>query len=297
MESKLKFRLKLRHRRRRERHKPISPKALLLSSILLAIIVGAVFGMIKIVQKIADYSNQTVIMSEEPETEQPPMPQCNPYQGVFYLEDRYLKYTGDEPSHLGIDVSAYQNQINWEKVANSGIEFAMIRIGYRGYTTGVIEQDTFFQQNLNGAKNAGLQVGAYFFSQAITEDEAEEEAKFALKCLNGQTLTYPVIFDWESIENTARTDQMDQVTLSRCAQTFCRVLEEGGYEAGIYFNQEFGYQQYDLVSLEDYFFWLAEYNVPPTFAYNFTLWQYSDEGVVPGIETKVDLDMSFGDWE
>lgn len=295
---KLNLRLKPRRRRMRQR-RPLSPKALLLSVIMLAIIAGFIIGVSRIIKKIAQYSDQTTISenSEQPKIDEERYPQKNPYQGTFYLEDRYLRYTGEEECHLGVDVSDYQKQIDWEKAAASGIDFAIIRIGYRGYTTGELSEDAQLWQNINGAKNAGLRIGAYFFSQAISVEEAEEEADFVLKCLGGEKLTYPILFDWESIEQTARTDGMDPVTLSDCAEAFCSRIEENGYEAGIYFNQEFGYQQYDLVRLEDYFFWLAEYNVPPTFAYHFTLWQYSCDGTVPGIETPVDLDMSFGEWK
>jgi len=192
-----------------------------------------------------------------------------------------------------VDVSAHQGEINWEKAAADGIQFAMIRLGYRGYTEGEIGLDPYFLRNIEGAQAAGLDVGVYFFSQAITKDEAVEEAKFVLNWIEGYELDYPIFFDWEDIEADARTDGMDMLTLTGCVDAFCAAIEDAGYRAGVYFNQRFGYQELNLLSLRKYMFWLAEYNPAPTFTYDFEIWQYSCDGRVDGISGPVDLNMSF----
>ena len=220
----------------------------------------------------------------------------NVYDGNFYQDGAFVRYDGYTPSHVGIDVSAHQGRIDWTQVAQAGVEFAMIRAGYRGYTQGDLEQDAYFAQNLDGALAAGLEAGVYFFSQAITVEEAAEEAQLVLTMLEGRELAYPIVFDWEDIEADARTDGMTSLLLTDIAETFCKTIEDAGYRAGIYFNQRFGYQEFDLLRLQDRVFWLAEYNIPPTFDYDFQIWQYTSDGAVPGIDTPVDLNLSFGDW-
>lgn len=198
----------------------------------------------------------------------------------------------------GIDVSVYQGEIDWQKVKEAGIEFAMIRVGFRGYgSRGVIVEDTYFKQNMEGALEAGLQVGVYFFSQAINVWEAEEEASYVLDAIRNYDVTFPVVFDWEPIHSdTARTDGLSAEALTRCAGAFCDAVAQGGHTPMIYFNQNQGYLTYDLSKLKDYGFWLAEYNDAPGFYYHFDLWQYSSKGSVPGIQGDVDLNLSFVDY-
>lgn len=138
---------------------------------------------------------------------------------------------------LGIDVSTYQGEIDWEQVALSGIDFAMIRLGLRGYTQGGIRMDSMFERNIDEALAAGLDVGVYFFSQAVSVQEAEEEADFVLGQLEGYTLTYPVVFDWESVSDaSARTNHMDAEEVTRCAAAFCDKIAAAGYTPMIYVN-------------------------------------------------------------
>jgi len=193
----------------------------------------------------------------------------------------------------GIDVSAYQPDIDWTEVKASGIEFAMIRVGYRGYGSGKLDLDDCFLKHMQGALDAGLDVGVYFFSQALTPEEAVEEAEYVLTWIEGYDITCPVVFDWEEVDAPARTDDMNMVMLTSCAEAFCKTVEEAGYEAAVYFNQAYGYQQFNLVSLREYQFWLAEYADVPTFAYDFQMWQYTNEGTVPGINGPVDLNIYF----
>lgn len=211
----------------------------------------------------------------------------------FTEQDGYIIYTGEETAHRGIDVSSHQGKIDWAKVAADGVEYAMIRVGYRGYTKGETALDELFYQNVEGALQNGIQVGVYFFSQAITEDEAVEEAKLVLRAIEGIDITYPVIFDWEDIPQEARTDGMDPVTLTNCAEAFCKTIADAGHPAGIYFNQAYGYQEYNLLALDSYIFWLAQYADTPSFYYDFQMWQYTNAGKVDGIEGDVDLNLSF----
>ena len=194
---------------------------------------------------------------------------------------------------VGVDVSSHQQEIDWELVAANGVEFAMIRVGYRGYTEGEIQPDEYFVQNIEGARAAGLDVGVYFFSQALDEQEAIDEANYVLEQIKDYPLSYPVIFDWEDIEADARTDGMDSVQLTKNAIAFCDTIKQAGYRAGVYFNQRFGYEEFDLESLQDYVFWLAEYNDTPSFSFHFQIWQYCNDGRVDGIKTDVDLNLAF----
>lgn len=195
----------------------------------------------------------------------------------------------------GIDISAHQGDINWEKVAASGVEFAIIRAGYRGYgQEGKLLQDENFEKNIRGAIHAGLDVGVYFFSQATNVWEVEEEAHQLLKALEGYPITYPVVFDWERISgSTARTDVVKSKTVTLMAQAFCGLVAQAGYTPGIYFNQDMGYLELDLSQLKDCVFWLAEYSDAPGFYYDFGMWQYSSKGKVPGIGTSVDMNLAF----
>lgn len=215
----------------------------------------------------------------------------------FGVDERgWLTYENDGQSAVvGIDVSAYQEEIDWEQVAGSGVSFAMIRAGYRGYSKGVVMPDKKFEENIQGALDAGLQVGVYFFSQATNVWEAQEEADYILKAIEGYEITYPVAFDWEFIagNSEARTSGMKAEEVTRCAGAFCDMVSQAGYTPVIYFNQDLGYLTYQLDQLTDYTFWLAEYNARPSFYYHFDLWQYTHKATVPGIQGSVDLNLDF----
>lgn len=221
----------------------------------------------------------------------------NPYDRAAFSLDQKGRVTyekGGVRARTGVDVSAYQNEIDWRAVASDGIDFAILRLGYRGYTEGGLFTDRTFEQNLQGALDAGLEVGVYFFSQAVTPEEAEEEAGYVLAALEGYDITYPIAFDWEPISDEgARTSGLDGETLTRCAAAFCAKVEGAGRRAAVYFNQSLGYLRYDLRELTDYALWLAEYDDKPDFYYHFDLWQYSHTGQVAGIEGNVDLDLDF----
>lgn len=221
----------------------------------------------------------------------------SPYQAEdFYQENGFIHCSASPVSRVGIDVSAHQGSIDWQAVADAGVDFAIIRAGYRGYTTGALEEDPMYDANMEGALAAGLDVGVYFYSQAISTAEAREEAQFVLDRLGGYEITYPIIFDWEQGEAEERTDHVDNETLTDCAIAFCDSIEAQGYRAGCYFNQSFGYDRFDLRQLDDYCFWLAEYDDYQSFLYDVELWQYTNSGTVAGIDTIVDLNLCFVDF-
>ena len=221
----------------------------------------------------------------------------NPYsQGDYNKNGDYIQCTASEVSRTGVDVSSHQQEIDWQQVADAGVEFAIVRVGYRGFTDGDIFPDTMAEENISGALDAGLDVGVYFFSQATSVQEAKEEAWFVLDAIDGCSITYPVLFDWESITTEARTDEVTGPEMTEFAQAFCAEIENAGYKAGIYFNQSDGYNNYDLRALRSYEMWLAEYADAQSFAYEVQLWQYTNQGSVPGIENAVDLNLCYRDY-
>lgn len=210
---------------------------------------------------------------------------------------KYYVENSEVTSLLGVDVSVHQDDIDWETVKSSGIDFAMIRLGFRGYGTGEAQLDENYAQNIEGARNAGLDAGVYFFSQAITVDEAIEEAQMVIDSLKGLDVNYPVVYDWEIIyDDTARTDDVPVDTLTDCCVAFCEAIKDAGYTPMIYQNKKTTMFKLDLERLKDYDFWLAEYNSEPTYYYDFAMWQYTSEGAVPGINGNVDLNISFKDY-
>lgn len=222
----------------------------------------------------------------------------NPYHASdYYYRGDYLACAKSEVSRIGVDVSSHQQDIDWQAVADSGVEFAIVRVGYRGYSDGEIFADSLARQNLQGALDAGLDVGVYFFSQAVTEQEAREEAWFVLDSIDGLPIRYPVLFDWEGIVDEARTDGVTGPEMTQFALAFCEEIERAGYRGGVYFNQSYGYNSFDLRALHDYEFWLAEYDDTQSFAYEVQLWQYDYQGSVPGIQTTVDLNLCYKDYQ
>lgn len=207
----------------------------------------------------------------------------------------FVSYTGEACTAVsGIDVSYYQGQIDWQAVAASGVRFAIIRAGYRGYTEGQLFTDEQFYANIEGARENGLDVGVYFFSQALTAEEAQQEAEYVLDILSGYELQLPVFFDWEPVDTEdSRTQTYETQTLTDCARAFCTAIEQGGYEAGVYFFRYLGYYSYDLEALSDWDFWAAALGQYPDFHYAHTFWQYSITGTVPGIEGSTDLNLWF----
>ena len=205
---------------------------------------------------------------------------------------RYYADTEHYISRFGIDVSEHNGQIDWEQVRLAGYSFAFIRLGYRGYEEGKLNLDARFFENLEGAKAAGLDVGVYFFAQALDREEALSEAEFVLEHLNGAQLQLPVIYDPEAIPfDEARTDQTTGTQFSENTKVFCDAIREGGYEAGYYANLKWEVFMMDMKLLDEYTVWYAGYETTPRTPYKFSFWQYSDKGVVPGISEATDLNL------
>lgn len=221
-----------------------------------------------------------------------PTAPLSPYGPVdFGMEGDYMTCLSGE-SALVIDVSEWQTEVDWQQVAGAGVEMVVIRIGWRGSEEGKLFQDEMFTTHYDGAKAAGLKVGVYFFSQAVSVEETQEEAEFALKILDGRKLDMPVGFDWEQLGGEKdRTGDMDRRLLTDMTIAFCEKVEQAGYEAMIYFNPDQASRLLYLGELTDYKFWLAMYSANMNYAYKVDMWQYTNKGTVPGIEGDVDLNL------
>lgn len=210
---------------------------------------------------------------------------------------KYYTENGKKVSYEGIDVSSHQKDIDWEKVKAAGIDFAIIRVGFRGYGTGAIVPDEYFTKNIEGALAAGIKVGVYFFSQAINEAEAVEEAELVLEQIKNYNITYPVVYDAEDISNdTARTDGLLGAQITSNCIAFCDKIKAAGYTPMIYANKRWFLTRLDLTRLTDYDLWHAAYVDAPDTPYMYTMWQYSSSGKVDGINGSVDLNISFVDY-
>lgn len=215
----------------------------------------------------------------------------------FSGSGKEMTYTAPDTSVLrGIDVSRFQGEIDWEAARDDGIEFAILRVGGRFWGSGEIYDDKLFEEYYEGADEAGLKLGYYFYSQAITAEEALEEADYVIEKLKGRRVDAPVVFDWETAgASDARTNGLPVSTVCECAAAFCERIKSAGYSPMIYMNTHDGYVKYDLSRLSGYDIWYAgQYNGDyPCFVYNFLMWQYTSSGQVNGIEGGVDMDLWF----
>ena len=229
-----------------------------------------------------------------PQTTTLPPPTENVFTPMdFGYEGDYLTCLTDE-SLLGIDVSRYQGDVDWEKVKEAGVEFAMIRVGFRGYgQSGKLMEDAKAKQNYENATKAGIKVGVYFFAQAISVEEAKEEAAYVLELIDGWQLDMPVAYDWECLAEDYRTVGVDPQTVTDCAKAFCETIGQAGYDTMIYFNPSQSRDMMYLEELVDYGFWLAMYSDQMTYEYKVDMWQYTKEGKVPGIQGNVDINLYF----
>ncbi len=210
------------------------------------------------------------------------------------LNDKPHYQGSDFTTSRGIDLSVFQGDVDWDKAAADGVEFAIIRLGYRGYGKGALQPDELFTSHLDGAHAAGIDTGAYFFSQALTAEEGREEAQYVLEQLDGRRMEMPIYFDWEPIAvEDSRTNGYDYAHLTDSAVAFCQTIEAAGYRAGVYINRQQGYYHYDLRRLADYSLWVADYNSYPDFYYRFDMWQYTASGQLDGIDIQVDMNLMF----
>lgn len=208
---------------------------------------------------------------------------------------KYYSENGKPCSEEGVDVSAFCGDIDWDKVKDSGVDFAIIRLGGRGYgRDGKLYKDERAVEYLTEAKKAGLKVGGYFYSQAVTTEEAIEEADYAKSVLGDIKLDYPLVYDWEIVkDDEARTDNITPAQATACAKAFCARVKELGYKPMIYSPGRELYFKYDLSQLTDIDIWYCEYSDLPNFYYEFSMWQYSSTGRVDGINADVDLNICF----
>ncbi|MGN0376583.1 MAG: GH25 family lysozyme [Suilimivivens sp.] len=194
--------------------------------------------------------------------------------------------------HLGIDVSKWNGNIDWNAVKNSGVSYAIIRCGYRGSTTGALIEDPMFRSNIQGAQNAGIKVGVYFFTQAISEVEAVEEASMVLSLIKGYNITYPIFLDVEP--SNGRGDGISVDTRTAVCKAFCQTIQNSGYKAGIYANKTWFNEKINTPSLTGYKIWLAQYAAAPTYTRTkYDMWQYSSTGKISGISGNVDMNISY----
>lgn len=244
-----------------------------------------------------DPEEVTILEPTEEETEvtvEPTIPpESNPYGRLDFQYQRHnYLYCLRTDSYAGVDVSAFQGDINWKKVKNSGIDFAIIRLGYRGYgKAGRLVEDEYAQKNLYEATKVGLPIGVYFFSQALTIQEVDEEIEFMLKILGDYTLDMPIVLDWEIPTAEARTANMDARTLTDIQLHFCGRMRDMGYQPMVYFNWYQSEHLYYLSELEDYPFWLALYQDRMTYPWKVEMWQFTCTGQVPGITGDVDINV------
>ncbi|MCH5274548.1 MAG: Ig-like domain-containing protein [Lachnospiraceae bacterium] len=197
---------------------------------------------------------------------------------------------------FGIDVSKWNGKIDWNAVKNSGVSYVIIRCGYRGYGSGALVVDPYFEQNIKGATAAGLKVGVYFFSQAVNKAEAVEEASMVLQLVKGYTISYPIFLDVEysgAAGNTGRADSLSVAARTEIIVAFCETIRNSGYTAGVYANKSWLTGMIDTSQLSKYKIWLAQYAAAPTYTGRYDMWQYKSTGRVTGINGDVDLNLSY----
>ncbi len=212
--------------------------------------------------------------------------------------DRMKYYeNGVQVSYEGIDVSEVQDYIDFAAVRKSGIDFVMLRVGARGYGSGQLILDDYFADNLKRATDAGLDVGVYFFSQAVTRQEAVEEANMVIENLGDYGITYPVAYDMERIStDSARTDSLSKSERTDLAKAFLETIENAGYKTLLYGNKEWLIEQIDMSKLTSYDVWLSQSADIPDYPYQFTMWQYNRSATVDGVSGPVNLNISFVDY-
>lgn len=221
-------------------------------------------------------------------------------ENLRILDNGFVEYVenGTVISHKGIDVSKHQGEIDWKKVAADGVEFAFIRVGNRGYGSGAIVEDEQFENNVKGAITNGIKVGVYFFSQAITVEEAIEEAEFVLEKIAPYRIDCPIVMDVEKVgDSSARMNNISVEERTANTLAFLEKIKEAGYQPMLYHNMEMGTMLLDIAQFEEYDKWFAYYNKEFYYPYEYDVWQYSAKGRVNGIAGDVDLNISFHLWD
>ena len=220
----------------------------------------------------------------------------------FRLDNGFMAYfddDGNKISHLGCDLSYHNKIVDFDELAASGCEFVMLRCGYRGYSEGGLVKDEKFDRYASEAQRTGIKLGVYFFTQALTPEEAEAEAEYVLELIKDYDISYPVAFDTEYIDDeearTNVTEISDELRSEICI-AFCEKIREKGYYPMIYASENWMRRYLELESLQDYDFWAPQYLEENDFLYDFTMWQYTDSGNIQGVRGDVDLDISMVDY-
>lgn len=214
-------------------------------------------------------------------------------------QSELMKYyeDGKQVSFVGVDISKADGYVDFNKLKKAGIDFVMLRVGARGYSSGQLVIDEYFSDNIKRATDAKLEVGLYFFSQAITEAEAIEEALVVLQQLEGYTIKYPIAFDMEYVDNdTSRVEGISRADKTTIAKAFLDTVRLGGYEPMIYGDKQWLIKQIDLSKLTGYDVWLSQIEDVPDYPYRFSMWQYSRDASIDGISGYANLDISFIDY-
>ena len=206
-----------------------------------------------------------------------------------------IKLTDD--ARFGIDVSKWNKEIDWEQIAKEGVDFAIIRAGYRGSVSGSLVVDPYFEKNIKGATDNGIDVGIYFFTQAVNEREAVEEASIVMSLVQGYDISYPIFIDTEGAGGRGRADSLEVAQRSGICQAFCETIRSGGYTAGIYASKNWLSNRLDITKFSgDNVIWLAEYKDKPTYGGTYGMWQYTSSGRINGIEGRVDFNLCYLDF-
>lgn len=209
------------------------------------------------------------------------------YTALLDMEER------DNAVALGIDVSKWNGEIDWDIVKAEGVDFAIIRCGYRGSSSGWLVEDPYFYKNIEGAKAAGIKVGVYFFTQAVNLVEAVEEASMVITLLGDAEVDYPIFIDTEGAGGNGRADTLDVATRTAVVNAFCQTIQNAGLEAGVYASRNWYYNNLALDETYNHKIWLAEYRQTPEYTGRYDMWQYTSGGSVAGIEGRVDLNVSY----
>lgn len=270
---------KKRHRRRRVRYDRI----LLLLGIFAVLVTGLVY-LLKPREEVSATPTST-----------PDPYRYHDYDWEYLDTGSYYQYEDNTyTSKIGIDVSYSQAEIDWSKVKEAGIDFAVIRAGYRGYSEGILHTDDRFYSNMDGAGANGIETAVYYFSQAVTEEEAIEEAQYVLNLIRDYNVSF-VAYDLEEADAQGRIRNLSSVQATANALAFCNIIEKAGYQPMIYGSHSWLIQNYDFLSIQDQVpLWMASYTKQeksPDFPYVFNIWQYTNTGTVDGIDTAVDLNL------
>ena len=302
--------------RRRRRRRDVSVTILIIiTSFVMGLVVGMVIIHNKSSKEIAAVKDELASVIEEQShinITNVYVPKRNITEGListnsynpenFRIDNGFMAYfdeNGEKISHLGCDLSYHNKIVDFDQLAASGCEFVMLRCGYRGYSQGGLMKDEKFDRYAAEAQRVGLKLGVYFFTQALTAEEAVEEAEYTIKLIEDYDISYPVAFDTEYIDDeNARTNttEISDELRSEICRAFCERIKQEGYYPVIYASENWFRRSLEVESLREYDFWAPQYLEENDFLYDFTIWQYTDEGSIPGVKGDVDLDISMVDY-